>query len=221
MSTIRFGRDREYRFFRREDIRARWDESSAIAFLNRFRTDSLAMAGFRRQISGSAAGKLSDEDVIKRIARMLVSGELVVVRPQLERVKDELPPTPPEAPPPPERQEPAPVEVPEDEPTFAPDNHGELQAAVLITAAQTGVAFCEECQRLAEEEQKKKEPPKPVAKTAPPVERRAPELKSGPTFPPNHDAEAQAEVLIAAAKEGIPFCEECARMAAEEEAKTK
>ncbi len=221
MSTIRFGRDREYRFFRREDIRARWDENSATAFLNRFRSDALAMAGFRRQIHAGAA-KLSDDEVIKRVARLLVSGELVVVRPQHERVKDELPPTPPEAPPPPEKKEAAPVEVPEDEPTFAPDNHGELQAAVLITAARTGVAFCEECQRLAEEEQQKMAPPpKPVAKTAPPIERRETEQKSGPTFPPNHDGEAQAEVLIAAAKEGIPFCEECARMAAEEEAKTK
>lgn len=220
MSTIRFGRGREYQFFRREDIRARWDLNSATQFLNRFRADSIAMAGFRRQVTGTGANgtKLTDDQVLQSVARLMVAGELIVALPQQERRKDELPSAPM---PPPVHQERAakpPAEIPEDEPTFSSDNDGTRQAAVLITAAATGVAFCEECARLAaEEEEQKKTPPKPVVTPPPPRPKR---IEDPPTFPPEHDPQEQAAVLIEAAKVGAPFCEECARLQQEEQKQT-
>jgi hypothetical protein len=53
----------------------------------------------------------------------------------------------------------------------------------------------------------------PAPSPRPPASReREPE---SPTFPPDHAPSAQAAALTAAALTGVPFCEECARAAAE------
>ncbi len=59
------------------------------------------------------------------------------------------------------------------------------QVATLKAAADSGVPFCEECQKKADE----------AATPAPPR--------------PQPDAARQAETLRDAAKRGAPFCEEC------------
>lgn len=150
MSLIRFGRGREYQFFRREDIRMRWDLKSATSFLNGFRTDPVAMAQFRRQAiasgAGGAHGNLSEEQIIQTMARQLVSGELVVVQPQRvpqAPITPSQPETLPVAPP----REARVAERPEDEPTFDSGHDGVAQAAVLIAAAKAAYPFCEECQK--------------------------------------------------------------------------
>lgn len=153
MSLIRFGRGREFQFFRREDVRLRWDLPAAVQFLTRFRTDAAAMAGFRRQIArGNPAvdQRLSDEKVIQAMARLLVSGEVIVAMPQREdrNLLRTAEPENRQAPPPSQRAQ---QEV-EDEPTFDSDHDGVLQAAVLIAAARAAYPFCEECARHAAEE---------------------------------------------------------------------
>lgn len=242
MSSIRFGRGAYYQFFRREDVRTRWDYHSAVQFLNGFRSDEALMATLRRHAlaKGTAfsQSKVSDEQVIQILARLLVSGELLVALPHRERYPDtQLPETPVAAPPAPkEKKEKAPIV---DEPTFEPEHDGVAQAGVLIAAAKAGMPFCEECARAAAEAQaspaapaRQAAPPeKPKAKPAPaqapaPVPEPEPEpdpvaaapapapVERNPTFNKNLDAEAQAAVLKAAAEDGTPFCEECERAAA-------
>ena len=65
MSSIRFGRAREYQFFRREDIRMRWDLRSAVQFLNEFRGDAVVMSNFRGQVKASTSANITDEQVIQ------------------------------------------------------------------------------------------------------------------------------------------------------------
>jgi len=149
MSSIRFGRGREYQFFRREDIRMRWDLRSAVQFLNEFRGDAMAMSNFRRQVKAStAAANISDEQVIQSLARMLVAGEYLVAMPQRQRQMETLDLRAPAAPAPAPRAS-GPAEVVEDDPTFENDHDGVAQAAVLLAAARAAFPFCEECARHA------------------------------------------------------------------------
>jgi hypothetical protein len=56
--------------------------------------------------------------------------------------------------------------------------------------------------------------PQPAPAAAPPSPRAEREREADPpTFVPHHDAAMQAQALIAAAQNGVPFCEECARAA--------
>ena len=55
-------------------------------------------------------------------------------------------------------------------------------------------------------------PPAPAARSAPPAARGA-AVPGEPSFAPNVDAAALAATLTDAAKDGTPFCEECARAA--------
>lgn len=216
MSSIRFGRGREYHFLRREDIRARWDLQSAVAFLNGFRADAVAMARIRRELLGIAGGstiqgKMTDEQVIQTVARKLVSGELLLVLPQRVDLALGLIAEPPPPPPPPERKSTPKEEVFDDEPTFEPSHDGVAQAAVLIAAAANAFPFCEECAKHAAETAPVKPPPRQEVKVSGPV-KDDPLL--APTFSPKFDPVAQAAVLTNAAVDGVPFCEECAKAAA-------
>ena len=148
MSSIRFGRGREYQFFRREDIRMRWDLRSAVQFLNEFRGDAVVMANFRRQVKASTSVNISDEQVIQSLARMLVAGEFLVAMPQRQRQLETLDLAAPAAAPPPLRAS-GPAEVAEDDSTFENDHDGVAQAAVLLAAARAAFPFCEECAQHA------------------------------------------------------------------------
>ncbi|MBI2685712.1 MAG: hypothetical protein HYX27_05310 [Acidobacteria bacterium] len=152
MSLIRFGRGRDYQFFRREDIRMRWDLRSATQFLGGFRNNAVAMETFRREalkISGGAGSStLSDEQVLQIIARQLVSGDLMVALPYRERQAPQLrfiEDAPAAAPPPAAKV----AERPEDGPTFIGNHDGVAQAAALIAAAKAAYPFCEECAKHA------------------------------------------------------------------------
>lgn len=220
----------------------RWDLKAATQFLNGFRSDAVAMAQFRRQAmaggAGAGPGALSEEQLIQVIARQMVSGELLVVLPQRER-QISIPRAPAavqEAPPPRERRA---AEPEEEIDTFDSDHDGVAQAAVLIAAAKAAFPFCQECQKHMVEQMMapapararqssptpEPAPPPPPPTPAPPPPTPAPPPEPEPVVPvddapplfdPNHDGEAQAAVLIAAAKEAYPFCEECQKQMVEQ-----
>lgn len=153
MSSIRFGATHEFQLLRREEVRTRWTLESALDFLRRFHNDTAALAGFRRlarsQGRGSAVAA-NDQQLFQTIARMMVSGELLLVKPQglidhghlsLKVTADPVAVAPPPA-----------AKVPElvDEASTFDNNHdGVAQAAVLRAAALHGVPFCAECERAA------------------------------------------------------------------------
>ncbi|MGH9662838.1 MAG: hypothetical protein ACRD9L_00265, partial [Bryobacteraceae bacterium] len=56
------------------------------------------------------------------------------------------------------------------------------------------------------------EKPAPEASPAAPPPTTAPEPETA-TFPSGHDASVQAQALVAASDQGVPFCEECMRAA--------
>jgi hypothetical protein len=144
MSTIRFGATHEYQILRREEVRLRWTKETALRFLGRFQNDPTALAGFRKLVPQSRG----TQNLLDEIARMMVSGQLLIVEQRglvdknhlsLKVSTDEAP-----APPPQRATEPEPEE---EVPTFVAEHDGQAQAATLIAAAQSGVPFCEECTR--------------------------------------------------------------------------
>ncbi len=218
MSSIRFGATHEFQLLRREEVRTRWTLESALDFLKRFRNDNAALAGFRRLVPNKGRGisaATNDQQLFQSIAKMMVSGELLIVKPQglidhghlsLKATTAAVAEAPPS-----ERKEP---EIIEDTNTFEPDHDGVAQAAALRAAAANGVPFCAECARYAAEQVAISRPAaKPLVKPPPPAPEPAPL-----TFQKDANAELQAAVLITAAQEGIPFCEECNRHAAEKSA---
>ncbi len=216
----------------------RWDLKAATQFLNGFRSDAVAMAQFRRQAlaagAGAGPGALSEEQLIQVIARQMVSGELLVVLPQRERQVSTPRPAAvqQEAPPPRERKA---AEPEEEVDTFDSDHDGVTQAAVLIAAAKAAFPFCQECQKHMVEQmmaapppRARQAPPPPAPEPPPPpapepvpepapvaIKEKEPD-DAPPLFDRNHDGEAQAAVLIEAAKEAYPFCEECQKHMVEE-----
>lgn len=155
MSQIRFGRGRVYEFFRREDIKSRWDLESATRFLRGFRSDFSAMESFRSHVLSTVAvgsSGLTDEQVIASYARLLVSGDVVVAMPARERRLGHLsvvvPPEAAAAPAP----APATQQEEQEQPTFIDNHDGVAQAEVLITAARNASPLCEECQRIANQQ---------------------------------------------------------------------
>ena len=109
---------------------------------------------------------------------------------------------PPAPAPPPPAPEPAPL-------TFKKDANAVRQAATLIQAAEEGLPFCEECNRLAEEEAQAD-----AASVYAPPPAPTPEPL---TFSKNEAARNQAATLVTAAAQGLPFCEECNKLAAQSE----
>jgi hypothetical protein len=146
-----------FQFLWRYRVHPFGDAAQALQFLTRFKGDAAAMARLRGLIAQrSAAGDLSrvsDDQILAQVAGMLGSGELVAgyrgqEAIQLPEAAAEAAPAPASTPPPPqtrERQEP-------DPPTFEAQHDGAGQAQTLSMAASSGVPFCEECARAANEE---------------------------------------------------------------------
>jgi len=147
-------------FWRRQSIRFDVGEPSAVEmtsfgdglstqqFLTQFKNDTYAIAWLRGLLSQSrqwiGASRLTGDQVLAEVARLLLSGELgvaLIPRPlstgsnSAERTGD---------PPPVAAGPPLPVtkmEEPEP-PTFPPDLNGVIQAAALAAAAASGAPFC-------------------------------------------------------------------------------
>ena len=216
MSSIRFGATHEFQLLRREEVRTRWTLETALDFLKRFRNDTVALAGFRRLVPSKGRGitaAANDQQLFQSIAKMMVSGELLLVKPQglidHGHLSLKVTAAPVAEAPPTERAEPTIVEVTN---TFESDHDGVSQAVALRAAAANGAPFCAECARYAAEQSAIVRPAaKPPAPAPPPP---APE-PAPLTFKKDANAARQAATLIAAAEEGIPFCEECNRLAEE------
>jgi hypothetical protein len=181
---------------RRERVRF-GDPGSAASLLQR--AASRGGAGdLRVLLGGSAAGeairRLSDAEVVRELAKLVVAGDVVVLsRPDVVRYGRRT-----------GEQEAEAVEYigPRTEPEVVEpaELSGPDQAEALRAAAREGVPFCEEC-----------------AKAAAAAKARAAAAVEPPEIAPSHAA-AQAEALRAAALDGAPFCEECAKAAAAEKA---
>lgn len=152
MGSLRIHRGNEVQFFRREEIRSNWTTETALNFLGAYRNDAAAISTLRQLMlhgqTGSSAGRLSVDELLQNIARQMVSGQLIVavpaVRTDVARLNVDPEPAPAPAKPMAKVKD-----APEDPPTFEPSHDAAAQAAVLVAAAQSGVPFCEECERQA------------------------------------------------------------------------
>jgi len=149
--------------------------------------------------------RLDDAQVKDQLAAALDEGRLrtgqgakVELRPldQLQPVPLPALPAPASSP----RAAPAPAPAAPVETTFAPNLDVAAQVAVLLQAARDGVPFCEECERAKRE---RAAPPSAPAALAEAPMTRNPEVDA--------QVAAQVAVLLQAAQDGAPFCEECER----------
>jgi hypothetical protein len=130
--------------------------SSALLFLQRFRTSEVAMDSLRRLIRGggdSPTPQISNEhEVFNQVAHMLARGELHLTLKPLDlgtgatEPKKEAPQPRPQPPPESPRRQAveAPPPPPSEEPVFHPNVDLGAIAQVLTHAARSGVPFCEE-----------------------------------------------------------------------------
>lgn len=97
MSGIRFGRGREYQFFRREDVCSRWDLAAAVDVLNGLRGNTAAISLFRPEVGtlGQATAGLTDAQMNQSITPVVVAGKSLVPPPQREAKKGTLNPRKP------------------------------------------------------------------------------------------------------------------------------
>ncbi|MBU1700264.1 MAG: hypothetical protein KJ970_11695 [Candidatus Eisenbacteria bacterium] len=120
------------------------DDESALLFLRPFSKDDGALSTLRAVIATHCLGvqRLNDEQVIKRVARELASGRIMLVEHALSDFSGGVP------------EEPLIEEEAEDLPPSEtrlsaaeephPAAYGE-QAMTLVEAAKRGTPFCEEC----------------------------------------------------------------------------
>lgn len=146
MST-RIGR---YQIYERGEVRSRWTAASADIFVRRFLGDSAAIRLFREMVAStlSTGAHGTDADVLARVAKMLVSGDLILTEPKAQAPPagqmGVRAPVVPEA----RRMMKAAPVLEEAEPTFGVNLHAALQALSLTQASDAGVPFCEVCERM-------------------------------------------------------------------------
>jgi len=125
---------------------------SARFFLQRFKTDHMAMESLRRMVREGGydlVAQISDDEVLERVAGWLARGELHVIWKPLifgtgaAKTASEGRPQVQAPPPPPSKAEGPPVPAP-DEPVFDPDADPDAIANVLTHAAVSGKPFCAE-----------------------------------------------------------------------------
>jgi hypothetical protein len=145
------------RFLWRDSAFLFGDAERALQFLGQFKSDAAAMADLRRLLGErdwlASPGRLSDDEVLAAVARLLGSGELVAAVEWKPRISaPQLPDSAPEAPAP--SRESSPQQEQESD-TFGPGHDGAQQAAALVAASQSGAPFCEECERAKQQEAQK------------------------------------------------------------------
>jgi len=129
------------------------DNVTTLQFLFAFRNDTFALVRFRALLpaSGRSGQRLTDEQLLRRIAKQLLSGELRVSRAKVETYGGRGTPPDPAVPKfnVSERRKYEPPPPPKKEDEFFPDADLVAIAAVLKAAAESGTPFCEECARKA------------------------------------------------------------------------
>lgn len=186
--------------------------AEARAFLARLRAEPEGARGLRRLLAsrqGATPSRLDDGEVIEQLAHLLSAGQLrsaAKAREPLtacdEGAEESEPPRFLVAAPPPVvevARAVAPV-------TFEETIDAEVLAAALKEAARQGVPFCEECHKDAVRKQREDAA---KAKSAARAKARPAPAPVPETFSPDVDAEAMAEAMKAAARDGVPFCEVC------------
>jgi hypothetical protein len=138
-------------------------QDAALAWLRGYLADRANCVALRALLEhqGVAVAWLEDHDVAAEVAARLVTGQLAIleaapevrdVEPSEAPASPEAPPAPPPPQPPPARREPVREPEPVAEPaTFEPSIQDE-QAEILERAAAEGTPFCEECERLRQQE---------------------------------------------------------------------
>jgi hypothetical protein len=125
---------------------------SAQVFLQRFKTDHMAMESLRRmvrEVGYDLVAQIPDDEVLERVAAKLARGELHVIWKPLifgtgaKPASGEKRPPVQAAPPPPSQAE-GPAAPAPDEPVFDPDADPDAIANVLTHAAVSGKPFCAE-----------------------------------------------------------------------------
>ena len=174
----------------------------AKALASQLRRSSEACAAMRRILAPRIdAAHLDDKALVRTMLKLVENGSLILTWHSRRLYAPHVPEAeiPIEAPAPVSQR----AEVEQEEPDGFPEDHDQAaQAQALQQAARTGAPFCEECEkaRLALLAQQQSAP---APKKAPPVS------EDEERFPVNHDQDAQARALEAAAVDGVPFCEEC------------
>ena len=217
------------------DARSR-DQAWALRFFQAFRRDEDTIRLLRRfmveQIDGVAAWR--DDELLLRLSWelshgriRLVDGDAHVDGPSAggadsKEAEFVLPPPAPEPPPAPRpavatKAEPPPS-APE-KPSLPQNLDPAATAKTLQKAAASGSPFCEVCAKAAAAAAIRSAPvPAPVKIPEPPPP--PPPVKQAPvaersTLPPDLDSKALAATMEMAAEAGSPFCEVCAKLAAE------
>ena len=134
-----------------------WDRTGALRLLSSISRDSLALAAFRRLLSANMLNRgfdrARDAQVVEEIARLLVSGDLLVgwepmpwgagaaEREEWRAAPVHEPVVVPRA----RRvwQGPSHVPPPVEPPVFAAGHDGAAQAAALVAAAEHGAGWCD------------------------------------------------------------------------------
>jgi hypothetical protein len=146
MSLRRLGISNYHLFWRRQ-IQWTGDDSAANLLLAQFKGDPSAMRDLRALLTESGTGipntRLTDDHVLAGVARMLASGELVLVKegPMLGGSGTQESSSQPDAPPPSPPATASRSQAPEN-PSLPPNTDGAAQAAVLAAAAANGAPFC-------------------------------------------------------------------------------
>lgn len=134
-----------------------WDRAGALKLLSSFSRDSLALAAFRRLLSANLLnrgfGRARDAQVVEEIARLLVSGDLLVGWEPMpwgagaaeQKEWREAPVHEPVVVPRTRRvwQGPSHVPPPVEPPVYAAGHDGAAQAAALVAAAEHGAGWCD------------------------------------------------------------------------------
>ena len=174
----------------------------AKTLASQLRRSSGACSALRRILAPRIdAAHLDDKALVRTMLKLVENGSLILTWHSRRLYAPHVPEAevPVEAPEPVQQR----AVVEQEEPEGFPEDHDQIaQAQALQQAARTGAPFCEECEK---------------AKLAlwaqqAPAARKAPaQTDDAEQFPANHDQDAQAQALEAAAVDGVPFCEECER----------
>jgi hypothetical protein len=137
-----------YRLFWRRQVQANDEENIEKRFLPQFLGDPSAMRDLRALLDESTGAdsqrQTTDNEVMAGIARLLESGELLVVKDWVSHGGNATKPesaTP--GPPPGNSPGPASKSQQEEDPTLPPSTDGAAQAGSLTNAAASGAPFCE------------------------------------------------------------------------------
>lgn len=138
-----------YLLFWRRQVQSYSDQAAARMTLGQFKDDPIGMRDLRAILDDPMTGiqnaRLTDDQVLDAVARLVASGELIAVR---EWPVHGGAATQPQSSNQSEQQEasPAPAshsQPPPENPTLPSNTDGSTQAAALAAAASSGAPFCE------------------------------------------------------------------------------